>query len=55
MENQVLVVVLKQDLGTFEITEIVKQIEGHPKVLQVKTLERVMADALPIPEEKDAR
>jgi hypothetical protein len=51
VENQVLVVVLKQDLGSFEITEIIKQIEGHPKVLQVKTLERLMADALQVEKE----
>jgi hypothetical protein len=51
VENQVLVVVLKQDLGSFEITEIMKQIEGHPKVLQVKTLERLMADALQVEKE----
>lgn len=49
MENQVLVVVLKEDLGTFELTEIMKQLQGHPKVAIVKTFERIVADALPIP------
>lgn len=52
MENQVLVVVLKEDLGTFQIVDVIKQIQGHPCVLAVKTMERVVADALP--EVKDA-
>jgi hypothetical protein len=55
VENQVLIIVLKQDLRPQEIIDVMKQIEGHPKVLLVKTFDSVVEDGLGVPEEKDAR
>lgn len=49
MENQVLVVVLKSDLRPVEITEVMKQIQRVDGVVIVKTFERIVEDALPIP------
>lgn len=50
MENQVLVVVLKEDLQTPEIQDIINRLREIEGVLIVKTFERIVEDALPIPE-----
>ena len=49
MENQVLVVVLKESMTSAEILEAMTQIKRVDGVLIVKTFEAIVDDALPIP------
>jgi len=47
MENVVLVVVLKKDLSTREACEVIGKLKDVPGVLTIKTMEAVIAGALP--------
>lgn len=49
MENQVLVVVLKENMSSAEVQEAMTQVKRVEGVLIVKTFERIVEDALPIP------
>lgn len=49
MENQVLVVVLKENMTCAEILEAMTQLKRVEGVLIVKTFEAIVDDALPIP------
>jgi hypothetical protein len=51
MEGQVLVVVLKENLSAPEMQEIINRLREVEGVLIVKTFERIVEDALPIPAE----
>lgn len=53
MENQVLVVVLKGDMASHEILDVMRQLQRVDGVAIVRTLERIVADALPIPEAEE--
>lgn len=50
MENQVLVIVLREDMRPDEVQEAMTLIKRVDGVLIVKTFERIVEDALPIPE-----
>ena len=51
MENQVLVVVLKENLSANEICALIGEIQHTPGVALVRTFERIVADALPLSED----
>lgn len=55
MQNQVLVVVLKEEMSAAEIIEAMKRIKDVEGVVVVKTFERIVEDALPVPSTSEER